>query len=260
MKFFYRITGQGLRLQMLALLAGMLLFTSCAELGRIAEGMGGERPLTEYEVINGLREALIIGSDSAATTLGRLDGYYGNPQLRIGLPPEAAVITNNLSYIPGGEALVQNVVQRINRAAEDAARQAAPVFRTAILNMTIRDGFEILRGENDAATNYLMNQTYDELYRLFRPRIQQSTEKELVGSISAADAWNTLTGQWNNVANSTVGRLAGFQAVDVDLDDYLTVQALNGLFTKLAEEEAKIRQEPAARVTALLRRVFGYAV
>lgn len=229
----------------------------CTELQRLAEQVDTGRPLTEQEVISGLRQALIIGSDSAASRLGALDGYYRDQLVRITLPPEAQVITGNLAMLPGGERLVEDVVLRINRAAEDAAREVAPVFARAIGSMTIQDGFTILRGEQDAATRYLRNATFDELVGLYQPRIGMAINKALVGNVSTAEAWDALTGEWNRLARSAAGRIANLQPVEVDLEHYLTTRALDGLFLKLAEEEGKIRTDPAARVTDLLRRVFG---
>jgi len=236
------------------ILAFIALLTGCAELERLA---GSQRPLTEQEVISGLRQALVVGSDSAASRLGRLNGYYEDPLVHIPLPPEAAVITDNLSLLPGGNRLVEDVILRINRAAEEAAREAAPIFARAVSGMSIQDGFDILRGESDAATQYLKANTYEQLSDLYNPRIRQAIDATIVGNVSAAQAWDALTGQWNNLARSTPGRIANLRPVDIPLDDYLTRRALDGLFLKLAMEEEKIRTDPAARVTALLQRVFG---
>jgi hypothetical protein len=229
----------------------------CDELRHIAQQADTSRPLTQQEVISGLKQALTIGSEAAASNLSATDGYYRDALVRISLPPEAQVITNNLSMLPGGDKLVEDVVLRINRAAEDAAKEAAPIFARAVTNMSIRDGFEILRGENNAATQYLRSQTYDALFNLYQPKIKESIDKILVGNISTSQAWNTLTGRWNELAGSVAGRIANLQPVDTDLETYLTSRALDGLFIKLAVEEEKIRTEPAARVTELLRRVFG---
>ncbi len=241
------------------IIAILLLFTfvSCDQLRQIVEDLDGPAPLTEQEVVRGLKQALTIGADSAAARLAVRDGYYRDAAVRISLPPDAKVITDNLSYLPGGQALIDDIILRINRAAEDAAREAAPVFRRAVANMTIRDGFAILRGENDAATQYLKTHTYMELYQLFQPKIKTSTDKAIVGNISTTEAWNTLTNSWNSVARSIVGQVAGLEEVNVELDQYLANRALDGLFLKLAEEEEKIRTDPIARVTELLRRVFG---
>jgi hypothetical protein len=235
----------------------ILAIAGCAELKQLSEQFESPRPLTNQEVIDGLRQALIIGSNSAAAGLSATDGYYRDQAVRIMLPPEALMITDNLSLIPGGEKLVADIILSINRAAEDAAKEAAPIFAAAVRNMTIGDGFAILRGENDAATRYLSSATRSELFNLYQPRIKSSTDKPVVGNISTSESWNTLTTQWNRVANSAVGRMADLKPVDVDLDGYLTDKALDGLFLKLAQEEEKIRTDPAARITDLLKRVFG---
>ncbi len=235
----------------------LVTFTGCEELRRIADQAERHQPLTNREVVEGLRQALVIGSDSAASRLAIRDGYYRDELVRIMLPPEAQVITEHLSLIPGGEKLIQDVILRINRAAEDAAREAAPVFARAISGMTIQDGFSILRGEEDAATQYLRARTGNELFNLYQPRIKNSIEKPLVGNISTLESWNTLTTQWNRLAGSAAGRIYNLEPVDTDLASYLTERALDGLFLKLAQEELRIRTDPLARVTDLLRRVFG---
>jgi hypothetical protein len=199
----------------------------------------------------------VIGSEAAALRLSKEGGYYLDNAVRISMPPEAQQIINNISMLPGGEKLVEDLILRINRAAEDAARESAPIFANAVTNMTIQDGFNILRGENNAATQYLRTQTYEALFNLYQPKIKLSVDKALVGDISTSEAWNTLTGRWNTLASSVAGRIAGLQPVEVQLESYLTSKALDGLFMKLAFEEDKIRTEPAARVTELLRRVFG---
>lgn len=238
-----------------ALLA--LMISGCTELKQLTEQFESPRPLTKQEVIDGLKQALTIGSRSAAAGLSETDGYYRDEMVRIMLPPEAQTVTDNLSLIPGGEKFIQDVILSINRAAEDAAKDATPVFAAAVRDMTISDGFAILRGENDAATQYLRSRTWNELYNLYQPKIKSSLDKPVAGNVSAGETWNTLTTQWNRVANSAMGRLSDLTPVDIQLDGYLTEKALDGLFFKLAGEEEKIRTDPAARVTDLLKRVFG---
>jgi hypothetical protein len=235
----------------------ILLLTGCAELSQVVNQIGTNRPLTQSEVISGLKQALTIGADSAANKLSAKNGYYLNQLVKITLPPEANVVTENLSRLPGGEKLVEDVVLRINRSAEEAAKEAAPVFAKAVSNMTIQDGFAILKGESDAATQYLKKQTYTELYKLYQPKIKTSLDKEIVGNLSTNESWNTLTSQWNRIAGSIVGQMADLEEVDTQLDKYLTEKALDGLFLKLAQEEKSIRTNPKARVTELLKRVFG---
>lgn len=235
----------------------LISVTCCSEFKQLTEQFESPRPLTNQEVVDGLRQALTIGSKSAAAGLSETDGYYRDEMVRIMLAPEAQIITDNISLIPGGEKLIEDVILNINRAAENAAKEAAPVFASAVRDMTIHDGFAILRGENNAATQYLISHTRLELYDLYQPKIRSSVNKPIAGNISPGESWNTLTGQWNKVANSTIGRVSDLKPVEIELDRYLTEKALDGLFLKLAYEEKKIRTNPAARVTNLLKKVFG---
>lgn len=239
----------------LSLLA--LLLGSCAELNTIMQSIPTNAPLTEAEVIDGLKEALITGSRNASSILSAMDGYYGDELVKILLPPEASVIIDNLSKIPGGDKLVEDVILSINRAAEDAAREVAPIFVNSIRQMTIADAFGILRGAENAATQYLVSTTRSDLYDLYKPKIRQSTEKDILGNLSAKDSWEALTDKWNLFANSIAGRLADVSPVNTDLDDYLTNKALDGVFLKVEIEEKKIRENVSARVTPLLQKVFG---
>lgn len=243
--------------KVIAIIISFCVLSSCTELLQVVQTLETNQTLTQTEVVSGLKEALRVGSDSAAMKLAKLNGYYGDPAVKLLLPPEAAIITDNISRIPGGEKLVEDLILRINRAAEDAAREAAPVFLNAIRQMTIQDAFTILKGENNAATQYLKANTFNELFNLYQPKLKSSLDKKLVAGVSANETWNNLTGQWNKVAGSMVGQVAGFKKVEVQLDSYLTNKALDGIFLKLAEEEAEIRNDPAARVTEILKRVFG---
>ena len=221
------------------------------------QSLPAEVPLTEADVANGLKEALKIGSKNASSILSAVDGYYGDELVKILLPEEASIIIDNINRIPGGDKLVEDVVLRINRAAEDAAREVAPIFVNSITKMTITDAFAILKGADNAATQYLSNTTRTDLYNLYRPKIRQSTEKDILGGISTKESWEALTGKWNGFANSVVGKLAGFEAVNTDLDHYLTNRALDGMFLKVEDEDKKIRTNVSARITPLLEKVFG---
>jgi len=236
--------------------AAVILLTACAELLTVLQ-TATPAPLTESEVINGLKEALITGSKNSSQVLSALDGYYKDAAVKILLPDEARMITDNISKLPGGDKLVEDVILRINRAAEDAAREAAPVFANSIRQMTVKDAFNILRGADNAATSYLKSTTYNELYALYKPKIEASTAKAIVGNISTADSWNALTGKWNTLANSVAGRLANLKPVNTDLNDHLTKKALDGIFLKVEGEELKIRKDVSARITPVLQRVFG---
>lgn len=237
-------------------IAILTFLTSCAELLTVVQS-GAGTPLSEEEVIRGLKEALSTGARNSAGILAAENGYFGDAAVKILLPDEAKVIVDNISRIPGGDKLIEDVILKINRAAEDAAKDAAPIFVNSISQMTIKDAFNILKGSDNAATSYLRSTTWDSLYELYRPKIRNSTEKNIAGNISTKDTWLALTGKWNSLASSVPGKLAGFKPVNTDLDDFLTTKALNGLFLKIEAEELKIRREVSARVTPLLKRVFG---
>jgi membrane-associated HD superfamily phosphohydrolase len=234
----------------------LLFFSGCAEVLNVLQ-TAGTTALTEGDVISGLKEALSVGAKNSAEKLSAVDGYFGDAAVKILLPDEAKTIVENISKIPGGDKLVQDVILRINRAAEDAAKEVAPIFVNSITQMTIQDAFGILKGADNAATNYLRNTTYTDLYNLYKPKIQASTEKKIIGNISTKDSWNTLTSEWNTLANSIAGKLANLKPVNTDLDEFLTNKALTGMFSKVEGEELKIRKEVSARVTPLLQKVFG---
>jgi hypothetical protein len=233
------------------------LFYSCEEAEDFIEDLG----LTDAEIVAGLKQALTIGSDTAVNIVSKVDGYYKDEVIKILLPPEADIIVDNLdSPILQGlglDQMVENLIFKINRAAEDAAKDATPIFWDAITGMSISDGWDILHGEDTAATHYLRENTYGSLYNLFSPKMQNSLEKDLVAGVSAQETWNSLTSTYNNIAESPLGQLAGLTPVNTNLGEWVTGKALNGLFVKVADEEVKIRHDISHRVTDLLRRVFG---
>ncbi|MBN2166840.1 MAG: DUF4197 domain-containing protein [Marinilabiliaceae bacterium] len=230
---------------------------SCIELQQVLDVYNQSQPLTESDVAKGLKEALKVGTDTAVANLAKTNGYFGNKLYKILLPPEADIIVNNISKIPGGNKLVNDAILGINRAAEDAAKEAAPIFVNAITGMTIQDAWNILKGNDNAATEYLKKTTYNQLVNLYSPKIGKSLDKPLVAGISTSQTWGTLTSNWNKIANNPVGKIAGFTPVNTELNRYLTEKALNGLFLKIADEEKMIRKNPLNRVTELLKRVFG---
>ncbi len=235
----------------------LLLLTGCAELLNTMKTVAESGAVTEADITGGLKEALSVGARNAAGRLSATDGYWGDLTVRIPLPEEARVIAENITRIPGGQQLLDNLLLSINRAAEDAAREVAPIFLGAVSQMTINDGYNILHGADNAATDYLRRTTRSELYDLYRPKIAISTNRPLVAGVSAQESWDVLTEKWNTLANSAAGRIAGFRAVTTELDDFLTGKALDGLFLKMEGEELKIRKEVSARVTPLLKKVFG---
>lgn len=237
-------------------IAILLISTACAEVMNVIQTTGTV-PLSQDEVVSGLKEALVTGAKNAAGKLSAENGYFGDETVKILLPDDAKMITDNISKLPGGDNMLKDVVLRINRAAEDAAKEAAPVFANSVKQLTINDAFNILNGADNAATQYLRQTTYTELYSVYKPKIAVSTEKKIAGSVSAKDSWIALTGKWNLLANSVAGKLANLKPVNSDLDDYLTRKALDGMFLKVTIEEGKIRKNASARITPVLQRVFG---
>ncbi|WP_346854892.1 DUF4197 domain-containing protein [uncultured Draconibacterium sp.] len=236
----------------------MVLFSGCAEVMHLSQQyLDTDAPLSQNEIIAGLKEALVTGTNNSASILGATDGYYKDELVKILLPPEADIIVENAGKIPGGQKLIDDVLLHINRAAEDAVSEAKPIFVNSITSMTISDGIGILKGNDNAATEYLHKTTYDQLFELYRPKIKASVEKDIAAGISTKESWDSLIGKWNQLSNSIIGKTAGFKPVDTQLEDYLTAKALDGLFLKIAEEEKQIRKDPAARVTSLLKKVFG---
>jgi hypothetical protein len=232
-----------------AFCAFQVAFTSCEEPGL---GDLGEVTLSEETVVEGLRQALKVGTDTAVTGLNITDGFYKDEAVKIFLPEEAQVVYGYLSYLPTD--LVEQNILAINRAAEDAAKEATPIFVAAITDLTIQDGFDILNGDDTAATSYLKWNTYQELYDAFKPKIDLSLNKDLVLGISAEDIYSRLINTYNTAS------LNGFlfdKITSNSLSEHTTNRALTGLFRKVAEEETLIREDPAHRVTEILERVFA---
>jgi hypothetical protein len=236
-----------------------LFFASCAELQPFIDQYSTtqSQTLSSSDVASGLKEALKVGSNNASNILSSTDGFYKDELVKILLPPEAQSITENIKLIPGGDKLVDELVLRLNRAAEDAVSEAAPIFVSAITEMSIADAFGILKGEDNAATLYLQNKTYSQLQELFLPKVKASLDKKLVANISTNESWDLLSKNYNTVANSFAGKIANLEAIDYQLDQYVTDKALSALFIKVAEEEKQIRKDPLKRVNDILKRVFG---
>jgi len=241
------------------ILLSALYLTSCAELQTIVNEYAVEqnKPLTSLDVSQGLKEALQIGSKNASQVLSLKDGFYKDELVKILLPPEAKIITKHIKMVPGGDDLVDKVVLRLNRAAEDAVIEAAPIFASAISEMTIQDAFGILKGDKNAATQYLKDKSYSKLRDLFLPKVKTSLDKKLLANISTNESWDMLTGSYNKVAGSFAGKIANLKTVNTPLDEYVTNKALDALFLKVAEEELQIRKDPMKRVSSILRKVFS---
>jgi hypothetical protein len=204
------------------------------------------QPLSNEEVISGLKEALKVGAQNAVSTTSRTNGFLNDPVIRIPFPAEAAKVKTAAISL-GMQAQVQQFEATLNHAAEKAAAEAIPVFVNAITSMSIQDGFNILKGDSTAATTYLKNTTSADLTMKFSPIVQKAIDEV------------KLTSYWEPLANAynTSTLITGAQQINPDLKAYVTQKALDGLFLYVALEEKKIRRDPAARVSEILRRVFG---
>jgi len=200
--------------------------------------------LGESEVNRGLKEALRIGAEYATQNLNKTDGFFKNQAIKILLPKEAQVVESTLRSVGMGN-LVDDVILKMNRAAENAAIKAKPIFISAITNMSIEDGMRILRGGQDAATQYLKRTTSGKLTKEFEPVIKSS-----LGQVGADRVWTTVFDNYNKIPTVR-------NKINPDLTGYVTEKALEGLFYTIAQEELKIRTDPAAQVTNTLKRVFG---
>lgn len=213
--------------------------------------------LSEDDIQKALKEALQKGIETAVSQVSVDNGYYRDQAIRILLPPEAQMITSNISKLPHGDELVDNCVKNINAAASDAAKDVTPIFIDAIKSMNIQDAKNILLGEERAATNYFKGKTDQRLRGLIEPKINNSMNKKIVGDCSAASSWSSLMSQWNKLAGSSVGKIAGLKVVDTDITSYVTGKAMDGLFSKIGDQEKEIRSNVNAQTTELLRKVFG---
>lgn len=212
-------------------------------LNQVNQTVSQPKPLTSVEVGQGLREALIQGISKGSDLVSQLDGYNGNPTIRIPFPQDVKKVEDKLRQLGLGES-VDKFVTTLNRGAEDAAQAAKPIFINAIRSMTIEDAFAILKGEQDAATNYLRKTTSDQLRTAFKPAIKASLDK-----VQATKYYGDIV--------TTYNKIPFVDKVNPDLEEYATQKAMDGLFLMIAKEEAAIRKDPVARTSEILKRVFG---
>ena len=198
--------------------------------------------LSDDEIASGLKEALTKGTEKGVTKLSKKDGFFKDPKVKIPLPDEAKPVENKMRKM-GQEKIVDDAIESVNRAAEDAVIGAKDIFVDAIKNMTITDALNILNGGNNAATKYLDRSTRTALVEKFKPIVKKSLDK-----VGATKYWNTLF--------STYNKIPLVQDVNPDLDDYVTNKTIDGLFYQIAKEELAIRKNPAARTSDLLKKVF----
>jgi hypothetical protein len=203
---------------------------------------GGES-LTSEEIGGGLKEALNVGVGEAVDFLSVEDGYYKSAY-KILLPEEVQAVTSRLKAVPGFANVEQDLIEKLNRAAEDAATKAKPIFVSAIKQMTFQDAMNLLMGEKDAATRYLEKTTYDQLFTEFLPVIQESLDK-----VNARQYWRDAVTAYNKIPL--------VKKTNPELDDYVTKQGLMGMFQLVEKKELDIRENTSARSSDLLKKVFA---
>ena len=224
------------------------IFTTCTttqinqSLGTINDILVGDE-LTADQVASGLKEALVNGASKGSAQASKLDGYFKNPKIKIPFPPDVKKVEDKLRQI-GLDKEVDRFVMTLNRGAEEAAKEAKPIFVSAIRSMTIQDAWGILKGQDDAATQYLQRTTSGQLRTKFMPIVESALEK------------TSATKYYTDIV-STYNKIPFVDKVNPDLNDYATNKAIEGLFYLVAQEEKNIRENPVARTTDLLKKVFS---
>jgi hypothetical protein len=202
--------------------------------------------LSNDEVISGLREALSVGIKNSVDLTSVTDGFWGNADIKIPFPEEAIKVKQK-AMDWGLSGQVEKFEVTMNRAAEEATKEALPIFVDAIKNMSVSDGFTILNGGDGAATKFLKDQTTAKLVAAFSPKVESAISK-----VKLTEYWNPIITKYNNAMTITGG-----EKLNPDLNKYITERAVSGLFLMVEKEENKIRKDPMARVTDLLQKVFG---
>lgn len=225
-----------------------IVLSSNAQLGGLIkkvtgnDSQGNNSNLSTDEIANGLKEALNKGVSEGTAKLSNVDGFFKDAAIKILLPADAQKVEKTLRNVGMGQQ-VDDAILTMNRAAEDAAKSASPIFVNAIKQMSIEDAWSILKGGDSAATRYLRTKTTGNLTTAFKPVIEQSLEKT-----GATKYWNTVFTNYNKFS---------LTKINPDLSSYVTEKALSGIFYQIALEEMKIRKDPVARTTDLLKKVFG---
>jgi hypothetical protein len=238
------------KLSLLTLSLCFMLLSSCdvqsqAKIGSILKQIPATGTPSTLEIASGIKQALEIGTSNGADKLSAKDGFLGNMAVKILFPPEAKKVESTLRSIGLG-SLADNVVTSLNRAAEDAAKEAKPIFVSAIKQMTITDATNILLGNNTAATEYFKRVTTSQLMAKFSPVVTSSLSK-----VGATKYWTDAATAYN--------RIPLVKPVNADLSNYVAQKAIEGMFVQVAQEELQIRSNINARSTTLLQKVFGYA-
>lgn len=267
--------------------SALFAFSSCEDI------FSEDGDLSTMDIVDGLKTALNIGTDSSTAMLSLKNGYYGDPTVKIPLPDEAEKILAGIEYVekisPSVASTIQgkmdDLVLAINRSAESAAADAKPIFTEAITDLTITDGLEILNGtvpsslksstefDSTAATTYLKYKTYNSLVGAYAPKINSALDQKLVGNASATSLWNDITSYYNGfveqygqkaraaveLAELTTGKTINvqFNEVNTDIGEFTTEKALDGLFLKVGNQEKEIRKNPFQWASDIIKKVFG---
>jgi hypothetical protein len=202
--------------------------------------------LTNGEVISGLKEALTIGIQNSVSLTSVTDGFFKNDAIKLPFPADAIKVKEK-AIEWGMTGQVEKFELTLNRAAEEATKEALPIFKDAILNMSIQDGFTILNGGQGAATKFLKDNTKAKLVSAFAPKVQAA-----ISTVKLTEYWNPIITKYNGAMT-----LTGGQKINPDLNAYVTERAIDGLFKMVEQEENKIRLDPMARVSDILVKVFG---
>jgi len=229
------------KIAIFTLFASFFTFSSCDVLQEVANQALSEPSLSE--IGQGLKEALRNGIGKGADALAQRDGYFKSAY-KILLPADVRKVTDKLKNIPGFSNIENELLEKMNRGAEDAAKEAKPIFVSAITSMTFSDASNILLGSDNAATQYLNRTTNSQLYEKFNPKIVASLDK-----IGANNLWKKAADTYNKIPLVT--------KVNNDFDDYVTKEALKGLFGKIEEEKKNIRRNKGSRTSEILKKVFA---
>lgn len=232
----------------------LLTFSSCDVLEEAAntantvlnDGTSTSSGLTNGEVISGLKEALTVGITNSVNLTSVTDGFLGNNEIKLPFPQDAIKVKEKAMEW-GLSGQVEKFETTLNRAAEEAAKEALPIFKNAIVNMSIQDGFAILNGGEGSATRFLKNGTNSALIEAFSPKVEAAISK-----VKLTEYWNPIITKYNSAMTFTGG-----EKLNPDLNKYVTELAITGLFKMVEKEENKIRKDPAARVNEILQKVFG---
>lgn len=234
-------------IQLLSCAILLTFFTSCEHTQQIVKALepyatGVNGGLSTTEIASALKQALEVGAQNSSSKLSAVDGFFKDAAIKILLPAEAQKVEKTLRDL-GMSSLVDKAILSVNRAAEDAAKSAAPIFIDAIKTITIQDALGILKGGDFAATNYLKTKTTTALTSAFKPVIESSLSK-----VGATKYWGDVFNAYNKFATNKI---------NPDLSGFVTEKAIGGIFYQVSLEEQKIRKDPVARVTDLLKKVFG---